>query len=100
MMRLALTLISAALLLSGCGTIRSAFGTLNDTIEKNQAGQEVAAPDAPQEPGSTSAQSPAALDAGSAVVVENIKKAAKRTPGGLIGDNANAAHAGDPIPPQ
>ncbi|MCH8684660.1 hypothetical protein [Pedomonas mirosovicensis] len=98
-MRFGLILVSAALLLSGCSTVRGIFGAAEETIEANQTEQEAGPPDAEaSEPGVFGRQQ--AQRAAPITVAEDIKKAAKRLPDTLAGDSANSAHLGDPIPPQ
>ena len=71
-MRVGLILISATLLLAGCSG-----GSNKDRPET--AGQKAKA---------------------EITLSEDAKKAAKRLPGTLAGDSANAAHTGEAIPPQ
>lgn len=102
-MRVGLILISAALLLTGCSTVRGIFGGAEDAIEANQTPREIGAPDS--ESAEAAASNGAAPNNGKnakPVIApsENIKKAAKRLPDNLAGDSANAAHLGEPIPPQ
>lgn len=91
-MRVGLILISAALLLTGCSTVRGIFGGAEDAIEANQTPREIGAPDASAANGK---KAKAAI-----APSEDIKKAAKRLPDTLAGDSANAAHTGEAIPPQ
>jgi len=97
-MRVGLILISAALLLTGCSTVRGIFGAAEDAIESNQTPREVGAPDAEAsaEPSSENGKKAKPVIA----PAENIKQAAKRLPDTLAGDSANAAHLGESIPPQ
>ena len=87
-MRVGLILISAALLLTGCSTVRGIFGGGNNAAEASQTSGETGASDSGRK--ARAAISPS----------EDIKKAAKRLPDNLAGDSANAAHLGEPIPPQ
>lgn len=73
-MRVGLIVISAALLLAACSRSGS------DRLE-----------------GAPSAGKKAKAEI---TLSEDIKKAGKRLPETLAGDSANAAHLGDPIPPQ
>jgi len=97
-MRVGLILISAALLLTGCSTVRGIFGATEDAIEANQTPREIGAPDAGEATGSTNRNGNAKKAA--TAPSEDIKRAAKRLPDNLAGDSANAAHLGEPIPPQ
>lgn len=97
-MRVGFILISAALLLTGCSTVRGIFGATEEAIEANQTPRELGSPDAEA---TDAASTGNAKTAGAAAAPsEDIKKAAKRLPGNLAGDSANAAHLGESIPPQ
>ena len=87
-MRVGLILISAALLLTGCSTVRGIFGGGDNSAETSQTSGEATASDSGRK--ARAAISPS----------EDIKKAAKRLPDTLAGDSANAAHTGEAIPPQ
>lgn len=97
-MRVGLILISAALLLTGCSTVRGIFGGAEDAIEANQTPREIGAQDSE----AAEAARPNNGKKAKPVIApsEDIKKAAKRLPDNLAGDSANAAHLGEPIPPQ
>ena len=95
-MRVGLILSSAALLLTGCSTVRGIFGTAEEAIEANQTPRAIGAPDSTADATSTSSR----RGKNTAIPSNDIKRAAKRLPGTLEGDSENAAHLGDPIPPR
>lgn len=97
-MRVGLIMISAALLLTGCSTVRDIFGAAEDTIEANQTPREIGAPDS--EAAAASGAETGTTARAATAPSQNIKKAAKRLPDTLAGDSANAAHLGESIPPQ
>ncbi|MEX6724079.1 hypothetical protein [Parapedomonas caeni] len=90
-MRVGLVLVGIALTLSGCSSVRGAFGAVSDLFGANDRG-ELAYQNTGQ--GNPEAVAPRATDG------KPIKDIARDMPRGLIGDAANSAHASEAIAPQ